>query len=425
MHPARLFIALILFIGLAACGADAQPVAAGHGDVFVSWDAQVTGEDLRDLTAQGFDGVVLPAIVITYDKDNGTWKFTGYNLSGLDDGSAMGLDFYIAVRLNYWTGGWSGTPDLLSLAQLASDVTRSAALKIDDAGGRVLGIAIEPMGTPPALSQIKQILNWMKNGAAFKDMQLAFAVICTPELTAKDGFAALAGACDFIILSLAQPELEGDAPELINEDWAVKSAKAASAYGKPVVVALPMMEKVLQHDKFGRMVNPNLRIGFDTIMEQADSVGTDNAANTTATITRQVEIDGIQFPPGTIFTNLAASPGELADIVKALGKKEAADISMVILDGLPYEPSARGYKPSQYVASLKGAAPSPVETAPSVKTQADQVRLADSKTYVRGTWYIGIGFIVACAIAGLSLLCKRNLKYDEDSGKLIRKGDDE
>jgi hypothetical protein len=424
----RVSIGFILLLCCLSSGAGAQSMESTAPYVGAYWrDAAIDGDNLKQISNDGFNGLLLPALEVSYIADTGGWGIDTTHLTDPGNISSTGLTFILVIRLKLWDEGWTGIPDLNSASMIASDITKSMLEKIEAANGdgRVIAIAIEPLDKNPDPARIAQFLKWIRNNPAFQDSKMNFGIIIPPDHMKLAGFNSLGDAADILILNLTAMDPAGDPPRLIDSDWVLKSCRNAKEYGKPVHVIFPIIEKVIRYDKSGRMIDPDSAISFDAIIENADNVDSDAASNTTATISTQIDIDGSMIPAGTRFTHLKTNPGELADLLKVLAAKDVENINTIILDGLPYEPSERAYKPSQFVASLKGSTPSPAASTTPAKTLVDEVRLADSKVYMKGFYIIGIGFLIAMGVAGLSLFRKKNLKYDEESDKFIRKGDDE
>lgn len=416
------FIAIMCI--LIPCIGTAAEQGFSPSGVYAFWRGdKVSGEDFDHMRNIGIDGCLLPAAGVELDADTGAPLPIAMNLTGLKGEDTIGLDFHIVATLSAPKAGWRKKPDLTTASMLMGDMCRSAFVKIDETGGRFSGILLYCPDQYPDYAKLAQVLNQLRNNAAFQNLDAKFGVLTNPDTLDIDEFRKLADASDYFALDLTAMDLMGDPPLLIEEDWAVKSIKKMEGFGKPFIAILPIQERVLRHDAVGHVMHTNVPISFDTILKNADTVASDSAANTTAVISTAMVLEGLKIPAGTKFTHVKASPGELAGYVRTLHQMGFENLTGIALDGLPYEPSSYGYKPQEYVSSLKGASSSPAETGQSLAEKRETLVVADAKARTRGLWLIGVLALFAGVLAAFSVLRKKNLHYDEGSERLKRNGE--
>lgn len=394
--------------------------------IHVYWRGdEPTGDDLEALRNMGVDGCLLPAVGVQYDPQTNSVTPEAMNLTGLKNEDAIGLDFHLVMNFKLPPGGWYRNPDITMPVILMGDIARRTVESLEAADGRIVGVILTTTGVNPDFATLARFLNQLRNNPAFTNVDVRFGILAQPDWADSDKFQGLADAADYFALNLTAYDIMGKPPQLIDADWVTKSVKKYEDFGKPIITILPMTERVLKHDAVGNVMDINVPLSFDTVMNNSDNIGSDSAANTTATISSATTIEDYKIPAGTKFTFLKSSPGELVGVLNAIEKKEYKNVAGVALDGYPYVPSTQGYPPSEYVASLKGSSKSVAEKTRPTEDKLDQMIRADEKARLNGMWVIGLGVLIAAALTLISLNRKKKLVYDEDSDSLKPPGDGE
>ncbi len=396
------------------------------GGVHVYWHGdKPTGEDFEALRKMGVDGCLLPAVGVQYDPETNSMTPDAMNLTGLKNEDAIGLDFHLVMNFKLPTGGWYKNPDITLPVMLMSDMARRTVESLEGADGRIVGVILTTTGVNPDFAKLARFLNQLRNNPAFTNVDVRFGILAEPDWADSGKFTELADAADYFAINLTAYDIMGKPPRIIDESWVTKSVKKFEGFGKPIITILPMSERVLKHDAVGNVMDVNVPLSFDTVMDKSDNVGSDSAANITATISSATTIEDYKIPAGTKFTLLKSSPGELVGVLNAIGKKGYENVAGVALDGYPYVPSTQGYAPAEYVASLKGSSKSVAEKARPTEDKLDQMIRADEKARTGGMWVIGVGVLIAAALTLISLNRKKKLMYDEDSDSLKPPGEGE
>jgi len=396
------------------------------GGVHVYWRGdEPTGEDLEALRNMGVDGCLLPAVGVQYDSQINSVTPEAMNLTGLKNEDAIGLDFHLVMNFKLPPGGWHKNPDITLPVMLMSDMARRAVESLEAADGRIVGVILTTTGVNPDFATLARFLNQLRNNPAFTNVDVKFGILAEPDWADSDKFPELADAADYFALNLTAYNITGKPPQLIDESWVTKSVKKFEGFGKPIITILPMSERVLKHDAVGNVMDMNIPLSFDTVMNNSDNIGSDSAANTTATISSATTIEDYKIPADTKFTLLKSSPGDLVGVLNAIKKKEYKNVAGLALDGYPYVPSTQGYAPAEYVASLKGSSKSVAEKTRPTEEKLDEMIRADEKSRTSGMWVIGVGVLIAAALTLVSLMRKKKLVYDEDSDSLKPPGDGE
>ena len=424
----RLIITLIISAALLLTGdiASAKDIEGVAIPVYAVWDGQDFEHDgLYSLSGMGLRGIFVSTVFIDFGSREGGLEIATQELGDLPRFGFEGREFYIVVQLTAPLENRDELLDAQTLAYMLGDLCINSATEVQKIGADVVGIVLRPIHGV-GLSEIAQIIAALRSHPAFITMPgiETFGAYIDKSQLDDDNLPKLAEAADLLVVDLLEFPFENGSVELVGKKETIKVAKRLESLGAPFMISFPMREYVSFQSGDGGRIDVPESLSFDEIAGMADIVESDSYGNQVARFVHDELMGDIEVKSGSWFTMISPDPILYGEISLILNKRNYKNLIGLALDSFPFESSEFSGTSTAYIQALSmreitsTTGPPPID--PDLLKFMEEGRKAQIVVY----YFIAIFILVAGVLTGFSLLKKRNLVYDEESDKLIRRDEE-